>query len=128
MSQIITAVVEGGRLRPTVPLDLAEGAEVKVMILPAAPEPPKKPRSPEEVRAIIAKITAIPEEGENMNAGFSGRDHDQILYNGANGSDAATTPVPRTSWPCQAGSAKDTVHWMAEDFDAPLDDFKDSVG
>src|SRR5579871_2183534 len=62
MSQYITAVVEGGRLRPTEPLPpgLAEGAEVKVMILPAAPEPPKKSRSPEEVRAIIAKIAAMP--------------------------------------------------------------------
>ena len=25
--------------------------------------------------------------------------------------------------PCRAGSAKSTDHWMAEDFDAPLDDF-----
>ncbi len=31
----------------------------------------------------------------------------------------------RTSWPCQAGSAKDTIHWMASDFNAPLDEFKD---
>jgi len=31
----------------------------------------------------------------------------------------------RTSWPCKAGSAKDTVHWMAEDFNAPLDEFKE---
>jgi antitoxin (DNA-binding transcriptional repressor) of toxin-antitoxin stability system len=30
----------------------------------------------------------------------------------------------RTSWPCQPGSAKDTQHWMAPDFDAPLDDFR----
>lgn len=30
----------------------------------------------------------------------------------------------RTSWPCQAGSAKGKV-WMAPDFDAPLDDFKE---
>jgi antitoxin (DNA-binding transcriptional repressor) of toxin-antitoxin stability system len=28
-------------------------------------------------------------------------------------------------WPCKAGSAKDTDHWMAPDFDAPLDDFKE---
>jgi predicted DNA-binding antitoxin AbrB/MazE fold protein len=68
--RIITAVVEGGQLRPTEPLDLAEGTEVKVMIL-----------------------------------------------------SATTTPIRQTSWPCQAGSAKDTVHWMADDFDAPLDDF-----
>ena len=31
----------------------------------------------------------------------------------------------RTSWPCKAGSAKDTVHWMAPDFNAPLDEFKE---
>jgi antitoxin (DNA-binding transcriptional repressor) of toxin-antitoxin stability system len=31
----------------------------------------------------------------------------------------------RTSWPCKAGSAKDTTHWMSPDFDAPLDDFKE---
>jgi antitoxin (DNA-binding transcriptional repressor) of toxin-antitoxin stability system len=28
------------------------------------------------------------------------------------------------AWPCQAGSAKNTRHWMAPDFDAPLDDFR----
>jgi antitoxin (DNA-binding transcriptional repressor) of toxin-antitoxin stability system len=32
---------------------------------------------------------------------------------------------PRTSWPCQPGSAKNKTHWMAEDFDAPLEDFKE---
>lgn len=31
----------------------------------------------------------------------------------------------RTSWPCKAGSAKDTIHWMAPDFNAPLDEFKE---
>ena len=33
-----------------------------------------------------------------------------------------TKPI-RTSWPCQPGTAKDTKHWMAPDFDAPLEDF-----
>jgi antitoxin (DNA-binding transcriptional repressor) of toxin-antitoxin stability system len=28
-------------------------------------------------------------------------------------------------WPCKAGSAKDTRHWMSPDFDAPLDDFRE---
>ena len=28
-------------------------------------------------------------------------------------------------WPCAAGSAKDTRHWMAPDFDAPLEDFRE---
>jgi antitoxin (DNA-binding transcriptional repressor) of toxin-antitoxin stability system len=28
-------------------------------------------------------------------------------------------------WPCKAGSAKDIPHRMAEDFDAPLEDFRE---
>jgi antitoxin (DNA-binding transcriptional repressor) of toxin-antitoxin stability system len=31
----------------------------------------------------------------------------------------------RTSWPCKAGFAKDKPHWMAPDFNAPLDEFKE---
>jgi antitoxin (DNA-binding transcriptional repressor) of toxin-antitoxin stability system len=38
---------------------------------------------------------------------------------------ATLRPSKRTSWPCQPGSAQDKGHWMAPDFDAPLDDFKD---
>ena len=29
----------------------------------------------------------------------------------------------RKTWPCQPGSAQETTHWMAPDFDASLDDF-----
>ena len=28
-------------------------------------------------------------------------------------------------WPCKAGSARNTRHWMALDFDAPLEDFRE---
>lgn len=38
---------------------------------------------------------------------------------------AIVTRPSRTSWPCQPGSAKETKYWMAPDFDAPLDDFKE---
>jgi antitoxin (DNA-binding transcriptional repressor) of toxin-antitoxin stability system len=31
----------------------------------------------------------------------------------------------RTSWPCKAGSYRKAEFWMAPDFDAPLDDFKE---
>jgi antitoxin (DNA-binding transcriptional repressor) of toxin-antitoxin stability system len=31
----------------------------------------------------------------------------------------------RTSWPCKAGSYRKDEFWMAPDFDAPLDDFKE---
>jgi prevent-host-death family protein len=38
---------------------------------------------------------------------------------------AKLVKTERTSWPCKAGSAKDKVHWMAPDFNAPLDEFKE---
>jgi antitoxin (DNA-binding transcriptional repressor) of toxin-antitoxin stability system len=37
---------------------------------------------------------------------------------------AKLTRSSRTSWPCQPGSAKGKQHWMADDFDAPLEDFE----
>lgn len=38
---------------------------------------------------------------------------------------AKLTRSPRTSWPCQPGSAKDKPYWMADDFDTPLEDFQE---
>lgn len=38
---------------------------------------------------------------------------------------ATLTRNKRTSWPCQPGTAKDKSQWMAPDFDAPLEDFKE---
>jgi antitoxin (DNA-binding transcriptional repressor) of toxin-antitoxin stability system len=38
---------------------------------------------------------------------------------------AKLVKTTQTSWPCKAGSAKDTDHWMAPDFNVPLDDFKE---
>jgi antitoxin (DNA-binding transcriptional repressor) of toxin-antitoxin stability system len=29
------------------------------------------------------------------------------------------------SWPCKAGSAKDKILWIAPDFDAPLEEFRE---
>jgi antitoxin (DNA-binding transcriptional repressor) of toxin-antitoxin stability system len=31
---------------------------------------------------------------------------------------------PKTQWPCEPGSAKGKI-WMAPDFDAPLEEFKE---
>jgi hypothetical protein len=33
--------------------------------------------------------------------------------------------VERTSWPCKAGCYPKSEFWMAPDFNAPLEDFKD---
>ncbi len=38
---------------------------------------------------------------------------------------AQVTKAERTTWPCQAGTAKDRILWIAPDFDAPLEDFKE---
>jgi antitoxin (DNA-binding transcriptional repressor) of toxin-antitoxin stability system len=38
---------------------------------------------------------------------------------------ATLTRADRQSWPCTAGSARDTPHWMADDFDAPLEEFRE---
>jgi antitoxin (DNA-binding transcriptional repressor) of toxin-antitoxin stability system len=38
---------------------------------------------------------------------------------------ATLTRAERTSWPCKAGSAKDKIVWIAPDFDAPLDEFRE---
>ena len=40
---------------------------------------------------------------------------------------AIVTRPPRKSWPCQPGSARDRTLWMAPDFDAPLEDFEESM-
>jgi len=38
---------------------------------------------------------------------------------------ATLTRTGSGQWPCKAGSAKNTKHWMAPDFDAPLEDFQE---
>jgi antitoxin (DNA-binding transcriptional repressor) of toxin-antitoxin stability system len=38
---------------------------------------------------------------------------------------ATLTRAQPKQWPCKAGSAKNTKHWMAPDFDAPLDEFRE---
>lgn len=38
---------------------------------------------------------------------------------------AQVKKAERTSWPCQAGTAKDKILWIAPDFDAPLEEFKE---
>ncbi len=38
---------------------------------------------------------------------------------------ATLTRARPNGWPCTAGTAKDTKHWMAPDFDAPLEDFRE---
>ncbi len=38
---------------------------------------------------------------------------------------ATLTRADREEWPCEVGSAKTEGYWMAPDFDAPLDEFRE---
>jgi antitoxin (DNA-binding transcriptional repressor) of toxin-antitoxin stability system len=38
---------------------------------------------------------------------------------------AQVRKTERTSWPCKAGSYRKAEFWLAPDFDAPLEDFKE---
>jgi antitoxin (DNA-binding transcriptional repressor) of toxin-antitoxin stability system len=38
---------------------------------------------------------------------------------------ATLTRARPHQWPCTAGTAKDTMHWIAPDVDAPLDDCRE---
>ena len=40
---------------------------------------------------------------------------------------AQVKKTERTSWPCKAGCYQKPGFWMAPDFDAPLDEFKEHM-
>jgi|CXWL01.1.fsa_nt_gi predicted DNA-binding antitoxin AbrB/MazE fold protein len=73
MSHTIAAIYENGVFRPLEKVDLDNGEEVEVILLDRA-----EPNSPQRSRDILAEIAALPMES-NTN-GFSGKDHDDILY------------------------------------------------
>ena len=62
----------------------------------------------------------------HLNEIISGLNPGEQLVIVQNGEPVATlTRNSSKQWPCAAGSAKNTKHWMAPDFDAPLDDFRE---
>lgn len=67
----------------------------------------------DEAQAHLREIVANLQPGEEVTL----TDNGQPL--------AKLVRTERTRWPCKAGSAKDKVHWMAPDFNAPLDEFKE---
>ncbi len=67
----------------------------------------------EEAKAHLDELIAHLSPGE------------QILITDRGQPLAVVTGAKRTSWPCKAGSYRKADFWMAPDFDAPLDDFKE---
>lgn len=85
MSRAIPAIYDAGVFRPLEPVDLANGTQVEVQLpaisigshsLDSAPEVLARQRA--AIEEMIAEIEALPLEGPDD--GFSGRDHDKILY------------------------------------------------
>ncbi len=78
------AVHENGVLRPERPLELAEGTHVDLIVVPAVPANSDILSSPElglearKAAEMLARIAAMPMEVDDQ--GFSGRDHDKVLY------------------------------------------------
>lgn len=66
-----------------------------------------------------AAVASLKELVEGMVPG------EELILTSAETPEAIVTKPSRTSWPCQPGSAKDTKHWMAPDFDALLEDFQE---
>ena len=84
MDHPISAIFDAGVFRPLEPVDLAEGTQVQVQV-PRSAEASNGELSPEElarqqaaIREFIAEMAALPPEGPDD--GFSGRDHDKVLY------------------------------------------------
>ena len=76
------AVHEKGVLRPKKPLALAEGEEVELTVVQIAPQSDATDeddfKEARRVAEFLAEIAALPLEVDDR--GFSGRDHDQVLY------------------------------------------------
>jgi predicted DNA-binding antitoxin AbrB/MazE fold protein len=67
------AIFEKGVLRPKQPIALPEGAEVALAVEYAEPTKP-----PGDIAKALAAIAKLPMESDD--AGFSGADHDKVLY------------------------------------------------
>lgn len=85
MSQTIPAVFDAGVFRPLQPVNLADGTRVDVQVTTSPCGERAAELSPEQLaqqqKAIVqflSDMEALPLEGPDD--GFSGRDHDKVLY------------------------------------------------
>jgi len=81
MTTTAAAIYEHGMLRPLSPLPLAEGARVEVTVTDDVTSAPEAEIG--RASALLGEVAALPME--SADAGFSGRDHDRILYGGPGG-------------------------------------------
>ena len=68
----INAIYEQGVFKPTDSVDLEEGTQVQVIVQDQVAGP-----DPQEAARLLKAISEIPMQGKG---GFSGKDHDSVLY------------------------------------------------
>ncbi len=85
MNRTVPAIYDAGVFRPLHPVDLAQGTPVEVQVPSASLGQPAAELSHEElvqqqaaVEEMLAEIEGLPIE--EPDDGFSGRDHDKLLY------------------------------------------------
>ncbi len=77
MTILCDAVYENGVLRPLTPPALREGEKVEVLLVTRREAATASTES-ESAAAALARIAALPLQGDDR--GFSGSDHDRVLY------------------------------------------------
>lgn len=82
MSRPIPAIFDSGVFRPLKPVELAEGTPVVVQVPQTTPPAELSPEELEQqqtaIKKMLAEIESLPIQ--EPDDGFSGRDHDKILY------------------------------------------------
>jgi antitoxin (DNA-binding transcriptional repressor) of toxin-antitoxin stability system len=79
--------------------------------------------------AIMSSKVSIDDVQAHLQQIIAGLNPGEPLTITKDGEPVATlTRSPSKTWPCKAGSAKDTSHSMSPDFGAPLEDFREHMG
>lgn len=80
MDQTIPAIFDSGVFRPLQPVDLADGTQVQIQLPASKPEFSVEDlaRQQAAIAEFLDEMASLPVEGPDD--GFSGRDHDKILY------------------------------------------------
>lgn len=74
MIEPVRAIYQDGVLKPREPVSIPNGTEVEVIIVAArGPRP-----DPRHAAQALAEIASLPMETDTR--GFSGSDHDEVLY------------------------------------------------
>jgi predicted DNA-binding antitoxin AbrB/MazE fold protein len=78
MNAPFPAIYENGVFKPLHPVDLKEHEVVRLAVVSQEPTAASTAGQPSALAAMLDETAALPPEGPDD--GFSGRDHDRVLY------------------------------------------------